>query len=571
MKDLIDCAMKRQPCGLVLKNARIFNVFTGETECGEIAVKNGRIAAVGAGYRGRIEYDCKGAFALPGFIESHIHVESSMLSPEEFARLVLPRGTTTVIADPHEIVNVCGIAGAEYLREAFARVPLDVFLQLPSCVPATPFETGCARIDGERTATELAKDTFFGLGEMMNYPAVLAGEEDCLLKLSSANSCGKPIDGHAPALSGEALCAYAACGIATDHESLTAAECREKAARGMYVQLRVGSSANHLRETAQAVDSFNCRRFLLCSDDKNARDLQTRGHLDDALRQLVACGVSSGQAICTATLNAAECYGLKDRGAIVPGRIADIVLAEDLNGFVVRAVFKRGEIVAEDGKTMFSVSQSVPDCVRDTVKIQDVCADRFRIPVKSGKVRAMQVRPHGLVTDEIVLSVPCGDDLHLQGTDLNKLAVIERHRTSGNIGLGLVKGYGLHGAALAITVSHDSHHLVVIGDDNARMARAAMLLKEAGGGMAFVSSEREEVFPLDVAGLMSSAPAEEVIARTETLDALARGAGVKDCYEPFMTLAFLSLAVIPKLKLTDRGLVDVEKFAFVPLEVTEEI
>ena len=564
--------MGRGSADLLIKNVRVFNVYTGELESGDIAVKNGKIVGIGNGYRGEREYDGAGRIALPGLIDSHIHVESSMLSPEEFARLAVAHGTTAIICDPHEIVNVCGVEGAEYLSESFSRLrqsgvqPLDVFMRLPSCVPATPFETSGAVIGGKETETELGREMFHGLGEMMNYPAVLAGEEDCLRKLAAAKEFGKTTDGHAPALTGKELCAYRLGGILTDHEALTAEECREKLARGMYIQLRTGSSANNVEETSRAVTAFNFRRFLVCSDDKNARDLQ-RGHMNATLAQLVACGVPANQAVCMATSNVAECYGLKDRGALAPDMIADIVLVHDMQSFGVQAVFKRGVLAAEHGRALFEAAHYLPTAVKSTVRIKTVKEEHFKISVGSGKMRAMKITPHGLVTEEEIVEVSGKDDLCLQGTDLNKLAVIERHRASGNIGLGLVKGYGLSGAAIGITVSHDSHNLVILGDDNKKMARVAALLCAAGGGMAYVDGAREEVFPLDIAGLMSSAPAEEVVRRTRELAELARAAGVKEHYEPFMTLAFLSLAVIPKLKLTDKGLVDVTKFAFTSLEV----
>ena len=574
LKTLIDCAMKRAKCDLVIRNARIFNVFTGEIEQGEIAVKEGVIVGIGTGYAGEREYDGAGMIFLPGLLDAHIHVESSMLTPEEFARLAVAHGTSGIIADPHELVNVCGVEGAEYLKKAFDRLqcggvcPLDVFMQLPSCVPATPFETSGASLDARATREEIVREEFFGLGEMMNYPAVIAGEEETIAKLAAAEEAGKIADGHAPAVTGDALNAYLLGGIVTDHESLTAEEMREKVARGMYVQIRCGSSANNLSLCGEVVTAENARRFLLCSDDKHAHDLLQRGHLDDALRRLVRSGVPARFAIPAATLNVAECYGLKRRGAIAPGYIADMVGVNDLSDFSVRAVFKRGVLVAENGKALFSAQEKyLPAAVRNTVRVKDVSSEDFRIPVRSGRARAMQVAAYGLVTDEVIVPVRGGEDIDLSGTDLNKLAVIERHFASGNMGLGLVKGYGFRGGAIGISVAHDSHNLVILGDDNAAMARAAQLLKETGGGMALVGAEGEETFPLDVAGLMSSLPAEEVAARTAHISAAARRMGVKEGYDPFMTLAFLALPVIPHLKLTDKGLFDGDKFAFTKVEV----
>ena len=575
MKQLIDCAMKREQCDLVIKGARILNVFTGDVEEAEIAVKGGAIAALGKGYEGKEVYDGSGLIVLPGLMDAHIHVESSLLSPEAFARLAVAHGTTGIVADPHELVNVCGIAGAEYVKEAFSRIrkegvePLDVFLQLPSCVPATPFETSGAVLNGTETAHEIKRPLFHGLGEMMNYPGVLSADEDTLKKIEAAHEAGKVVDGHAPDVRGDALNAYLAAGIATDHECGSPEECAEKVARGMYVQLRNSSSAHNLEVNCAAVTPFNFRRFLACSDDKNAYDLANKGHMDDALRRLVARGVPAAEAVCMATLNIAECYHMQGKGAVAPSYDADLVLVDNLTEFNVKAVFKRGVLVAEHGKPLFEEGERyLPDAVKSTVRIRPVTADDFKINIPSGKALAMTILPHTLVTEGEVVSVQTKDgDAVLENTDLLKLAVVERHFATGNIGKALLKGYGFRGGALAVSMAHDSHNLVVLGDDNAAMARAVKLLEEIGGGMALVTKDGEDCFPLDIAGLMSSAPCEEVVARTGEISARAREMGVKDCYEPVMTLVFLSLLVIPKLKLSDKGLFDVEKFRFTSLEV----
>lgn len=577
MKQLIDCAMKREQCDLVIKGARILNVFTGDVEEAEIAVKGGAIAALGKGYEGKEVYDGSGLIVLPGLMDAHIHVESSLLSPEAFARLAVAHGTTGIVADPHELVNVCGIAGAEYVKEAFSRIrkegvePLDVFLQLPSCVPATPFETTGAVLNGTETAHEIKRPLFHGLGEMMNYPGVLSADEDTLKKIEAAHEAGKVVDGHAPDVRGDALNAYLAAGIATDHECGSPEECAEKVARGMYVQLRNSSSAHNLEVNCAAVTPFNFRRFLACSDDKNAYDLANKGHMDDALRRLVARGVPAAEAVCMATLNIAECYHMQGKGAVAPSYDADLVLVDNLTEFNVKAVFKRGVLVAEHGKPLFEEGERyLPDAVKSTVRIRPVTADDFKINIPSGKALAMTILPHTLVTEGEVVSVQTKDgDAVLENTDLLKLAVVERHFATGNIGKALLKGYGFRGGALAVSMAHDSHNLVVLGDDNAAMARAVKLLEEIGGGMALVTKDGEDCFPLDIAGLMSSAPCEEVVARTGEISARAREMGVKDCYEPVMTLVFLSLLVIPKLKLSDKGLFDVEKFRFTSLEVQQ--
>ena len=575
MKSLIDCAMKRAECDLVIRNARIFNVFTGETEEGEIGVKDGVIVGIGKGYKALQSYDAAGKILLPGFVDSHIHVESTMLTPEEFARLVVPHGTSAIVADPHELVNVCGVEGAEYVAEAFSRIrmgetsPLDVFLQLPSCVPATPFETSGACLNAAATEEELEKPAFFGLGEMMNYVGVIAGDEETLGKLEAAKRLKKVADGHAPGVVGDALNAYLCAGIADDHESLSADEIMEKIARGMYVQIRCGSSANNAAVCAPLMTAENSSRFLLCSDDKHAPDLMERGHIDDALRRLVALGVKPLWAIRTATMNIAQCYNMRGCGALAPGYIADMVAVDDVKDFRVGAVWKRGVLVAENGKPLFSAGRYLPDAVHDTVHVAKVDADSFRICLEEKNARAMYVLPNELITEEKIVPVTQSDGDIVLGEDLCKLAVVERHFASGNIGLALVKGYGFHGGAMGISVAHDSHNLVVLGDDNAAMARVVELLKEAGGGMALVGKGVEEVFPLDVAGLMSSASAEEVARKTAHISMIARSMGVKEGYDPFMTLAFLALPVIPHMKLTDRGLFDVDAFTFTTLGVSK--
>lgn len=574
MKSLINAAMKREKCDLVIKGAKVFNVFTGETEEGEIAVKNGKIVGIGKGYEAERVYNANGAYALPSFIDAHIHVESSMLSPEEFARLSVRHGTGVIIADPHEIVNVCGIAGAEYMKEAFAHIviegvnPLEVCLQLPSCVPASPFETSGAVLDGRETEWEIGRDLFYGLGEFMNYPAVLSANREALSKIEAAIENHKIIDGHAPALSGDELNAYASAGIKTDHECVNADDCYEKLKKGLYVQLRNGSSAHNIEENAKAMNAYNYRRFILCSDDRNAYDLKNHGEIDDALRRLVRTGVPAPWAIASATLNTAECYGLQGKGAIAPSYDADITLVEDLKEFRVLGVFKRGVLVSEGDKTLFSTERYLSNDVKSTVKIKAVTADDFKLDL-AGKVRVMRVKPNGIMSEEEILKVENknGDVVLPQG--VCKLAVIERHFASGNMGKCLLSGYGLKDGALGISVAHDSHNLVIVGDDNGAMARVAELLERAGGGMAIVNGKFEKTFPLDIAGLMSSAPHEEVIRKTEEITAHARSMGVEEGIEPFMSLVFLSLAVIPKLRLTDRGLVDVEKFEFVSSQIKE--
>lgn len=569
LEKYINAAKRTSKADLVLKNASFVDVFTGKIRKGDIAIAGEKIVGTGE-YDGKEEIDCTGLTVLPSYIDGHVHIESSQLSPEEFAALTVPRGTTTVIADPHEITNVCGIAGCEYISEASKSVPLDVKLQLPSCVPATPFETSGAILDGKDIEKNIKKDYIFGLGEFMNYPGVINSDPDVLRKLEAAHAAGKIIDGHAPDVHGSDLNAYLSCGIATDHECATGEEIDEKISKGMYVHIRHGSSTQNLGN-AKFITKENMRRFILCTDDRHAADLKEKGHIDDALRKLVAGGLDPVTAVTCATLNCAECYGLKWRGAVAPFYLADLVVVDDLKNFNAKFVFKNGKLVAKDGKPLFDTSERyLPKSVLNTVHLKEMKADDFILPLKGKRAKAMTIQPGGVITGcEVVEVESKNGDAQVAGTDLLKMAVVERHKLTGNIGKGLLKGYGFKGGAMGITVAHDSHNMILLGDDNASLAKAANRLKEIGGGMVIVDKEKGEVYSLtlDIAGLMSSRDAESLQKESRALIERAHAMGVKREYEAFMSLAFTSLAVIPKLKLLDTGLFDVEKFAFTDINV----
>ena len=566
MKRAADAAAGRIKADVVLKNAKYLDVFCAEVREGDIAICDGKIVGIGS-YSGEEEYDFGGKIALPGLIDSHMHIESTQLSPEEFAALSVPRGTTVVIADPHEIVNVCGLAGADYIRRAAARTPLEVKLMLPSCVPATPFETSGAVLNSEDTARALRGDKFFGLGEMMNYPAVAAGDKEVLAKLLAAKLAGKPADGHAPVMSGRELNAYVVSGARTDHECATAEEAEEKVSRGMYVLLRQGSASHDIANLAPAVNDRNFRRFALCTDDRHADGLAAEGHIDHVLRTAVKSGIKGEIAAVMCTLNAAECYGLYGKGAIAPGYDADIALFDDLEHFNCSAVFKNGKLVAKDGKPLFKGRMALPAAVRNTVHVAPVSADSFTIKLKGTRARAIGLTPGTLVTRNVTVDVESrGGDVVLEGTDLLRLAVVERHFASGGMGLGLVQGYGLKGGAAATTISHDSHNIIVVGDGKEAMAAAVDELRRIGGGMTLVHGGKTLSVPLDIAGLMSSAPYEKHVELSAALYKAAYEAGVNRGIEAFMTLSFLGLAVIPELRLTDKGLFDVNAFSFTSID-----
>ena len=563
LEKYISAAKRDKQSDLVLKNATYLDVFTATLKKGDIAVVGEKIVGVGE-YRGATEIDCTGLTVLPGYIDGHVHIESSQLSPEEFASLIVPRGTTTIIADPHEITNVCGMAGCEYIAKASRSVPLDVKIQLPSCVPATPFETSGAILNGKDIAENIVKDYIFGLGEFMNYPGVINCDPDVIQKLEAAHSAGKVIDGHAPAVYGYDLNAYLCGGISTDHECVLKEEIEEKISKGVYVHIRHGSSTQNLGNAKYITDG-NMRRFILCTDDRHAADLKEKGHLDDALRKLVANGLDPVRAVICATLNCAECYGLKWRGAIAPFYLADLVVVDNLKNFNAKYVVKSGKLVAKDGKPLFDTSvRYLPASVLNTVHLKEMQASDFVLKLKGKKAKAMTIEPGGVVTGCEIVKVESRNGDAVKGTDILKLCVVERHKMTGNIGKALFKGYGFKGGALGITIAHDSHNIILMGDDNESMAKAANKLKEIGGGMVIVDSNSGEIhsLTLDIAGLMSSRDAESLQRDSRALIERAHSMGVKREYEAFMSLAFLSLAVIPKLKVTDAGLFDVETFSF---------
>ena len=573
LEKYISAAAGREKAELVLKNAAYLDVFCGVIRKGDIAVVGGKIVGIGS-YEGEKELDVSHLTVLPGYIDGHVHIESSQLSPEEFASLIVPRGTTTIIADPHEITNVCGKAGCEYIAKASENVPLDVKIQLPSCVPATPFETSGAVLNGKDTEAILKEGYIYGLGEFMNYPGVINCDADVIKKLEAAHAHGKIIDGHAPAVYGETLNAYLCGGISTDHECVYKEEIDEKISKGMYVHIRHGSSTQNLGN-AKCMTSANMRRFILCTDDRHAADLKEKGHLDDALRRLVADGVDPIAAVTCATLNCAECYGLKYKGAIAPFWAADLVVVDNLKNFNAKYVFKDGKLVAKDGKPLFDTSKRyLPENVLNTVHVKTLKPEDFTLTLKGKKAKAMTIEPGGVVTGcEIVEVQSANGDVDVKGTDILKMAVVERHKMTGNIGKGLFKGYGFKGGAMGITIAHDSHNIILLGDDNAALATAANKLKEIGGGMVLVNSATGEVdsVTLDIGGLMSSRDAEGLQRDSKALIEKAYSMGVKRELEAFMSLAFLSLAVIPKLKLLDTGLFDVEKFSFTDIHAENSI
>jgi len=548
---------------LVIGGGLVGNVYTGEWLQQDIALYDGIIVGMGDYPGPRVEMP--GRYVLPGFIDGHTHLESSMLTPRELARTLVPLGTTTIVADPHEIVNVWGTRGLDYLLAASQELPLDIFFMLPSCVPASPLGTSGGSLEAADLSFYCPHPRVLGLAEVMNFPGVVAGEAHLLEKIALYPR--GPVDGHAPLLSGKALNAYRLAGIGSDHECTELAEAQEKLRLGFALMIREGSLAKNLTDLLPAVNTSTLGRSLLVTDDCHPEDLMQRGHLDHLLRQAVSLGLDPLSAITMVTLNPAGYFGLKDRGALAPGLAADLVVLQDLKEFRVEKVWKRGRLVAEDGRLLPEVELADTPVPFTALQVGPLNAEVFSPPVTDDLVKVIGLIPGQLLTNKLVLPTPVrngrlGTDVE---RDLLKLVVVERHHRSGRVGLGLVQGFNLKKGALASTVAHDSHNLVILGVNETDMLAAARHLMELGGGLAVVAEGRVLAdLPLPVAGLLSPAPLEEVAQAHGRLREAYRSLG-GTLADPFMALSFLSLEVIPALKLTDLGLVDVTRFEVVSL------
>jgi adenine deaminase len=561
--DLLTVARGDAPADLLLRDGRVLNVFTGQIERTDVAIFAGRIAGVGPGYAGREVVELNGAYVAPGLIDAHVHIESSLCVPAHFAAAVLPRGVTTVVADPHEIANVCGPAGVRYMAQASRGLPLDVRLMAPSCVPATTLATAGATLSAADVAELLADGTCHGLAEVMNFPGVIAGDAELRAKVRAA--AGRPVDGHCPGVRGRSLSAYVAAGIGTDHESVTVEEAAEKLARGLYLLIREATNARNLDALLPLWTAANGRRICLCTDDRTPGDLLSVGSVDHMVRRAIAFGLDPVEAFRLATLNTAECYGLHDRGAIAPGRRADLMVFDDLDHPAARLVFAAGRSVAE----YVPANHVAPPSVVDRCRV-DLDRIDLRIPARGRRIRVIGSRPDQLLTEHLTLdaAVVDGHAVADPARDLLKMAVVERHGCAGNVGLGFICGIGLRRGAIAGTVAHDHHNLVSVGADDASMHAAMRAAAEAGGGLAVADGDRVLArLPLPIAGLMSDRPVAEVRAGYEAVLAAAKSLG-SPLHDPFMALSFMALEVIPSLKLTDRGLVDVDRFAPVDLFVS---
>jgi adenine deaminase len=547
-----------EPADLVVQGGRVFSVFTREWLETDVAVVDGFVAGLGD-YAGKETLDAAGRYVVPGFVDAHMHLETPKLLPDQFARLVLPFGTTAVVADPHEIANVLGTDGVHWLLDACDGIPLDVWFMASSCVPASDFESPRRALTTGDLEALLRRRRVLGLAEMMNFPGVIRGDERELAKLALA----RHVDGHAPGVLGRDLNAYAAAGIRSDHEAYTAEEGRARLRTGMWLLVREGSAARNLAALVPLLAEYGPARIAFCTDDREPEHIAEDGHVNSLVRDSVAAGIPPEDALLCATLNPATWHGLTHLGAVAPGYQADILLLPDLDRFVPDTVLKAGRPVGEIPR------REVPDWVRQTVRIGALGPEMFRVPWSGGRAKVIGLVPGQIVTESLVdeLTHRAGEAIADPARDLAKIAVVERHLATGRIGLGFVRGFGLQRGALASTVAHDAHNLVVVGMSDAAMALAVRRLANIGGGIIAVDgAEVVAELPLPVAGLLSDAPLEDVVARSRALVEAARELG-SHVEAPFQLLSFLALSVIPSLKITDRGLIDVDRFELVPLEV----
>ena len=565
MSNIINVARGFEKADLVIKNANIVNVLSEEIHKADIAIVDGIIAGIGENYSGEKEIDIQGAYVTPSFIDGHVHLESTMMLPSEFAKVALPAGTTTVIIDPHEISNVLGLHGISFMHEAVKNLPLDVYTMLPSCVPATPFETSGFDLNSYDLSLLIDKPWVLGLAEMMNFPGVLNQDNNVMAKLELAKSRGKCIDGHAPYLHGKDLCAYIASGVKSDHECTTPDEAVEKLRLGMYVMVREGTAAKDLDALMPVLKTCNTRKCIFVTDDRHPADLKE--HINGMVRRAVEAGVDPVKAIQIASLNTAEYFGLKNLGAIAPGYKADLLILPDLKTFKPDLVIKNGVVAAENGKLIAELPENEALAVRNSVNVRWITPEDFRIEANGSKVTALEVIPHQLITKSVVSEVKIEDGNAVSNIDNDtlKICVIERHRATGNIGKGFVKGFNLKCGAIASTVAHDSHNMIVIGTNDADMYAAAVaLIKCKGGKVVVKDGEVISELPLPIAGLMSDRNFDYVVNKCEELNKTAHSKGCR-IEDPFMTMGFLSLPVIPELKVTDKGVFDTNKFDFIDI------
>jgi adenine deaminase len=564
-EELIAAARGEIEADLLLAGGMLANVLSGEVYRADVAVHRGRVVGFECSSARKV-LELDGQIIAPGFIDGHVHIESSMATVPEYARAVVPRGTTALVADPHEIANVWGAEGVRYILDSSKDLPLDVYVMLPSCVPATDLETAGASLKAEDLALLMQEERVLGLAEVMNYPGVLFRDPELMAKLALAE--GRPVDGHAPGLSGRDLSAYISAGMGSDHECTTIDEAREKLRSGMHIMLREGSAAKNLRDLLPLVTFANASQFLFVSDDRHPADLLGQGHIDFMVRTAVELGIEPVIALKIASHNAAQYFGLHHLGATMPGYRADMVVLDDLEGLRVTKVIKDGRVVAEAGRLCVPLKPAGGVDLR-RMKIAPIGSGSFKIRAQEGPARVIGVVDQQIVTRSLSLPPKIKDGFVVSDTeqDILKMAVVERHKGTGNIGMALVQGFGLQRGAIATSVAHDSHNIAVVGVKDEDMLAAVLAVKEMGGGLVALAEGRVQAcLPLPVAGLMSDASLQDVAEGMKSCIAAAAGLGC-ELTDPFMTLSFLCLPVIPELKLTDRGLVDVGDFWLVGMFV----
>lgn len=568
LRKRINAANKKERADLVIRNANIVNVFTKEIVKGDIAISDGVIVGIG-NYEGIEEFDANGRYVSPGLIDAHVHIESSMVTPSQFSHIVLPHGVTSVVTDPHEIANVVGTKGIQFMLDDSEACLLDCFVMLPSCVPATPFENAGAILEAEHIQNFLSHRRVLGLAEVMDFPAVLHAKEEMLDKLLLT----KQIDGHAAGLTEQDMNVYRAAGILTDHECVTKEEALIRLRLGMYVMLREGSVAKNLRSLLDAVTEANAHRCLFCTDDKHLDDLIEEGSVDYNVRVAISHGLSPITAISMGSFHAAQCYGLHHKGAIAPGYDADLLLLDDLHDFTISSVYKKGKLVAKDGVYVGESKQRANhQHIKQTVHIPSIIEKDIAIEMNDAtRANVIGIIPNNLLTDHLIVNVDTKEGKFVPNIeqDLLKMAVIERHVASGNIGLGIVKGFGLKNGAIATTVAHDSHNIIAVATNDEDMLAAIHSLERMQGGLVVVhNGVTIAELPLTIAGLMSDVSYMDVYKQIKKIDAALQEIGASSAFNPFLTLSFLSLPVIPSLKLTDLGLFDVKSFHHIVVPVT---
>ena len=558
-RHIIDAAAGREPADLVLKNAVYVNVFSNELCHGDIAVAEGLIVGMGS-YSGRAQHDCAGKIVLPGFLDAHIHLESSLVSPQEFVRAVLPHGTTTVVADPHEIANVMGTDGIEYMLQATEGLPVDVRLMLPSCVPATPLDESGAILDYRSLDSFYDHPRVQGLAEMMNFVGIIAGDDQPVEKIVAAQAHHKKIDGHAPDLRGNDLNAYIAAGVYSDHECHDFRDALAKLERGQFIMIREGTAARNLEALAPLLCGKYAERCMFCTDDKHPSDLLEKGHIDYIVKEAIRLGADPITAVKVACHNAARYFLLNNRGAIAPGYLGDFVVIDNFENFHIEKVFKKGELMVENGVVrdfpLPRVEPYLTERAHGTFHLQTLTPQDFEDHRPRGII--------GMVPGEIT-TVDAGysDRIDVE-YDVLKIAVVERHRNTRHIGVGFLQGYGLKSGAVATSISHDSHNIIVVGASEAACAAAANRVAELNGGIVvWDQGEVKAELPLPIAGIMSGEPLERVNEQLEAAKAAAHALGVSRGVDPFMTLSFMALPVIPSLRITTRGVFDVTSQSYV--------